>query len=337
MRSSRTLRAAAIAVMISSAAKVSAADGSVAYNFLNIPMSSRIYGLGGVNISLVNDDVNTIDQNPALLGGEMSGQLSLNYMRYVGESNFAGVRYARVAGEHGAWSAAITYLDYGEIDETDETGTQLGSFKPKDAAFSVAYSHDIADRLRGGINLKGIYSAYADYTAFAVATDLGINYYDEERDLSLSVVVANLGGQVKKFNDTHDKLPVDIRLGWSQTFGTLPLRFSVTAWNLTKWHLPCLDYGDGSSSSEPKTKDTFSSNLFRHLVFGVDIVSSPNWYIGVGYNYKTRTDMSSYHRNALSGLSLSAGLDVTKFGVGIALAQPHSGATTFMLNLNLKL
>lgn len=335
MRSSKIILAAALALTSASAA--GAADGSAAYNFLNIPMSSRIYGLGGVNISLVNDDVNTIDQNPALLGGEMSGQLSLNYMRYVGESNFAGLRYAREAGEHGAWSAAVTYLDYGEIMETDEIGSQIGSLKPKDAAFSVAYSHDITERLRGGINLKGVYSTYAEYTAFAVATDLGINYYDDEKDMSLSVVVANLGGQVKKFNDTTDKLPVDIRLGWSQTFGSLPLRFSVTAWNLTKWHLPCLDYSDGSASSEPKVKDTFSSNLFRHLVFGVDIVSSPNWYLGLGYNYKTRTDMSSYHRNAISGLSLAAGLDVSKFGVGIALAQPHTGATTFMLSLNLKM
>ncbi len=78
-----------------------AQDGSVAYNFLNIPMSNRIYGLGGVNISLVDDDISTIDQNPALLGGEMSGQVSLSYMRYLGSSNFAGLRYGHSAGEPG--------------------------------------------------------------------------------------------------------------------------------------------------------------------------------------------------------------------------------------------
>ena len=45
----------------------------------------------------------------------------------------------------------------------------------------------------GGIELKGIYSSYADYSAFALATDLGINYYNPDRDLSLlGVVVANL-------------------------------------------------------------------------------------------------------------------------------------------------
>jgi hypothetical protein len=68
-------------------------------------------------------------------------------------------------------------------------------------------------------------------------------------------------------------------------------------------------------------------------VFGADIVSSPNWYLGLGYNYKTRTDMSTYSRSMLSGLSLAAGMKVSHFSFGLALAQPHSGATTFMLNL----
>ncbi|MDE6490445.1 MAG: hypothetical protein K2L49_04715, partial [Muribaculaceae bacterium] len=61
------------------------------------------------------------------------------------------------------------------------------------------------------------------------------------------------------------------------------------------------------------------------------------FYIGVGYNYETRTDMSTYSRNFLSGLSVGAGVRVKMFGVGIALAQPHTGATTFMLNISTNL
>lgn len=314
-----------------------AQDGSVAYNFLNIPMSNRIYGLGGVNISLVDDDISTIDQNPALLGGEMSGQVSLSYMRYLGSSNFAGLRYGHSAGERGAWAAAIQYFDYGSMTETDVDGTIIGSFSPKDVAFMGAYSHDITDRLRGGINLKMIYSGYADYSAFAIATDLGLNYYDPDRDLSLSVVVANLGGQVKRFNESYDRLPIDLRLGWSQSFGSFPVRFSITAWNLTKWNLPYYETGDGTSSEKFEKKDSFSSNLFRHLVFGADLVASQNWYLGLGYNYKTRTDMSTYSRSFLSGFSLSGGIRVKSFGVGLAFAQPHTGATTIMFNLSCSL
>ena len=47
--------------------------GSTAYNFLNVTSSAKIYGLGGVNISLVDDDINVIDQNPALLDRDRRG------------------------------------------------------------------------------------------------------------------------------------------------------------------------------------------------------------------------------------------------------------------------
>ena len=323
-----------ILLLLATSVCVSAQNGSTAYNFLNISSSAKIYGLGGVNISLVDDDVSTIDQNPALLGPEMRNMLGMNYMHYVDGSNFAGARYAHSAGEHAGWSAAIQYFGYGSIKEATSDGTIIGSFSPKDVSFSGMYSHDITDRLRGGIAVKAIYSSYAEFSAFALATDLGVNYYDADRDLSLSLVVANLGGQVKRFYETHDRLPFDVRLGWSQSFGSFPLRFSITAWNLTKWHLPYTDTGDGSESAQPQEKDKFMSNLFRHLVFGIDLISSPNYYISLGYNYKTRTDMSTYKRNMLSGFTLGGGIKVKSFGISLAFAQPHTGATTFMFNLS---
>lgn len=314
-----------------------AQDGTSAYSFLNVTSSSRIYGLGGVNISLVDDDITSADQNPSLLGGEMGRQVAFNYMHYVGGSNFAGLKYAQAAGERGAWAASVRYFGYGSMKETLPDGSIVGDFSPKDVAFGATYSHDITDRLRGGVDLKFIYSSYADFSAFALSTDLGINYYDDERDLSLSAVIANLGGQIKRFDKAYDRLPFDVRLGWSQSFGSFPVRFSVTAWNLTKWHLPYVDNGDGSAENEPVVKDKFMSNLMRHLVFGADLISSRNFYIGLGYNYKTRTDMSTYSRSFVSGFSLAAGLRAKSFGFGVALAQPHTGATTFMLNLTCSL
>ena len=320
-----------------SALSMSAQDGTSAYSFLNVTSSAKIYGLGGVNISLVDGDITVTEQNPALLGAEMSNMVALNYMRYLGGSNFAGLRYGHAAGEHGAWSASVRYFGYGSMKEALPDGSIIGSFSPKDVAFGGSYAHDFTDRLRGGIALNALYSAYADYTAFAIATDLGLNYYDPDRDLSLSVVLANLGGQVKRFNEHYDRLPFDVRLGWSQSFGTFPVRFSITAWNLTKWKLPYYETGDGSSTTAPVTKESFGSNLFRHLVFGLDLISSPNYYVTLGYNYKTRTDMSTYSRSFLSGFSLGGGLRLRTVGIGLALAQPHTGGTTFMFNLSLNI
>lgn len=312
-------------------------ESSTAYNFLNLPSSTLTYGLGGINITAIEDDINSIDQNPGLLGPEVEMQLGVNYMRYIGESNFAGVKFGRSAGEHGAWMAGVQYFGYGTIKGADVNGVLTGDFSPKDMVLSATYSHDISDHWRGGATLKYIYSSYDSYTAMAIATDLGVNYYDPERNLSFSAVIANLGGQVKRFDTRYDRLPIDVRLGISKSFGTLPVIWSITAWNLTKWHLPFYDNGDGSTGSTPVIKDKFGSNLMRHLVFAADFVPSEKFHIGIGYNYKTRTDMSTYKRSFLSGFSACAGLNVRNFGVGIALSQPHNGATTIMLNLSTKL
>ena len=316
---------------------VASGDGSTAYNFLNISTSSHIYGLGGVNISLIDDDINVTDQNPALLGPEVEKQLGISYMRYIGESNFAGVKYGMAAGERSAWAVSVQYFDYGKMTSADVSGNITGTFSVKDICFGGTYSHDITDRLRGGISIKGIYSAYDEYSAFAVASDLGLNYFDPEKDLSLSFVVANLGGQVKRFNESYDRLPVDLRLGLTKMLANVPLRLSVTAWNLTRWNLPYYEVGDGSAGTEEKKKDSFGSNLMRHLVFAAEFVPSDKFYVGVGYNYKTRTDMSTYSRSFLSGFSLSAGLNVRRFGLGVAFAQPHSGATTLMFSITTSL
>lgn len=332
----------AIFIAIFSAAvastSVEARDNSEdSYGFLNIPSSARAYGLGGINISDICSDINYVDQNPALLGPEFGTQVGFNYMRYIASSNFAGVKFGKGAGEHSAWGVGLQYWGYGSIESTDENGNKLGDFSPKDIAFSGTYSRDITDYWRGGATLRVIYSAYDSYTAVALATDLGVNYYDPERDLSFSVVVANLGGQVKRFDEAYHRLPFDIRAGWTQSFGSFPVRFSVTAWNLTKWHLPYYDEGDGSERDSGKTVDSFGSNLLRHLVFAADFIPSEKFYLGIGYNYKTRTDMSSYSRSLLSGVSLAAGLRLKAFSLGLAFAQPHKSASTFMVNISTRL
>ncbi|MCM1138790.1 MAG: type IX secretion system protein PorQ [Muribaculum sp.] len=289
-----------------------------AYSFLNIPTSTLRYGLGGINISAIEDDISSIDQNPGLLGPEIGMQLGLNYMRYIGESDFTGIKFGKSAGEHSAWAAGVQYFGYGEIQGADINGIPTHDFFPKDIMFTGTYAHDISQCWRGGISLKFIYSNYDSYSAMALATDIGVNYFDSEKDFSFSTVIANLGGQIKRFHERYNQLPVDVRIGASKRFGTLPVIWSLTTWNLTEW---------GKQDSNP----------LHHIVIGADLIPSEKFHIGMGYNHKTRSEMSTYRRNILSGFSLCAGLNVKNFGVGVAMAQPHTGATTIMLNLSTNL
>lgn len=313
-----------------------AQEGASAYSFLEVPSSSHAFALGGTNITVIDDDINLMEQNPALLGPEIDMQVGFNYMHYLGASNFAGVRYGMAAGDRGAWSIGIQYLGYGTMSQTEADGSVVGTFSPQDVAFSGMYAHDFTDRLRGGINVKMIYSSYEQYTAFAMATDLGLNYYDPDHDMSLSLVLKNLGGQIKRFDNDYDRLPFDIQLGWMQRLGSSPFQLSITAWHLNKWNLPYYDMEDNGSEIRV-LKQSFMSNLFRHLVFGLQYAPSDKFYIALGYNYKTRTDMSTYNRNILSGFSIGAGLKVKSFALGVAYAQPHKSGSSIMLNLSTNL
>lgn len=84
-------------------------------------------------------------------------------------------------------------------------------------------------------------------------------------------------------------------------------------------------------------KSNFGSDLFRHLIFCAQYMPSERFYLDIAYNYKTRTDMSTYQRNFLSGFSAGFGIKVRTFSVGLAYAMPHKSASTLLLNLGLNI
>ena len=319
-----------IAVTFESSAQLT----SSGYGFLDIPVSSHAYTLGGVNTALIDNDIMLSDQNPALIGPEIGMQGAAAYMHYLGSGNFGAARFGMYAGERGAWCAGIRYLNYGSFDGYLPDGSSTGKFSPKDVVIEGTYSHDITDRLRGGVSYRMIISNYEQYNAFAMAVDAGINYYNDENDLSLSAVLTNMGGQIKRFDSQYNRLPFDIRLGYMQTLGNSAFQLSINAWHLTRWKLPYYSHDKNKPEEMQQIKSNFFSDLFRHLVFGLQYSPSDKFYIGLGYNYKTRTDMSAYQRNFLSGFTLGAGLKVRTFGFGISYAMPHKAGSTMMLNLN---
>ena len=309
--------------------------GANAYSFLEVSSATHAQALGGQAIAAAGPDPMMVDQNPALLGPEVGRVAALSYMRYFGSSNFMAARFAQSAGERGAWSAGIRYLDYGSIDGYNQDGSYTGTFKPQDIAVEGTYSHDFNDRLRGGITAKFLYSNYEEYTAIALAADLGINYYDEEHDLSLAAVIKNAGGQVKRFNEEYDHLPFDIQLGYMQGLAEGPFSLSITAHHLTHWKLPYYkhDQNAGTDADTEEEDYKFIPTFFRHLTFGLQYSPSDLFYVALGYNYKTRGDMGTFQRNFLSGFSLGLGLNVKDFAVGVSFSQPHKSATTVGLNL----
>jgi hypothetical protein len=188
-----------------------AQESAAVFNFLRLPISAHAAALGGNNISLIEDDVTLAYHNPALLINVSDNTLNLNYMTYITDSKVAGAMFNKVFGDRSVGAVSARYVDYGSFDGYDENNTATGSFAAKDIEVKIMYSYLLTDQLSGGVSGKFITSKYESYSSVALGVDLGLNYYDEEKNFSASLTLNNLGGQVKAFDDKTEKLPFDIQ------------------------------------------------------------------------------------------------------------------------------
>lgn len=297
------------------AATTKAQDSRTGYNFLRLPVSAHAAALGGDNISIIEDDESMIFNNPALLSSVSDKTINLNYMNYMSGANTASASFNRIIKERASVAASAQFIDYGKMKETDENNIQTGEFSAKDISIAGYFSYMLTDRLAGGITAKFITSDIGDYNSIAMGVDLGLNYYDPEKEWSVSLVAKNLGGQMKAYDDQYDRMPIDIQLGASKRFAHMPFRISATLVDLNH-----LDY-----------------KFINHLVAGVDIIISPTIWVGAGYNFRranemkiTETDGESSHG---AGLSFGAGINLERFKLNLAYGKYHVSSSSILINL----
>lgn len=305
---------------------VNAQTGEIAFGFLRLPYSAHVAALGGTNISTIDDDITLAAHNPALLINVSHNTLNLNYMTYMSDSKVAGVGYSRVFGERSAGAIIARYVDYGQFEGYDENNVYTGTFKAKDMEFAATYSYLLSDYWSGGVAAKFIYSKYESMSSIALGIDLGLNYFNEDSDLSASLVFKNLGAQVKAFEDKSEKMPFDILLGVTKRLGNAPIRLSLTMNNLHKWSNDDFYNADGS-------KDSFSKKLLKHFTFGADVLLGERFYASIGYNYRMTKELSTSD-SKWDGLSIGAGGGINKFKFGISYSKLHVSSNSLLFNVS---
>lgn len=299
---------------------VSAQESGSVFNFLNLPVSSHSTALGGKNISLVEDDISLALQNPALLTGVSDKTVGFSFMTYMQGCNTGAAAYSQQVGKYGNWGVHARFVGYGSTQETLLSGEIVGEFKPLDFCLAGQYSHLLSERWAGGVTAKFIYSHYGPYTSCALATDLGLNYFDEESDFSLSIAARNLGGQVKSFGNTRDHLPADLEIGFTKSLGHAPIRISLTMVDLTRWT------SDDYFTTGNKLKS--GSIFMNHFVLGAEYLISDNYYIGLGFNFRRAYEMNAAGSSHAAGLSFGGGVNLKRLKFGIAYAKYHVSAPT---------
>lgn len=295
---------------------LSAQESQTAYNFLRLPVSAHAAALGGDNISLVDDDATLIFQNPALINDVSDRTINLNFMTYMEGAKTASAAFLKAAGERGTWGVTAQYMDYGSMKETTADNQELGTFSARDIAIGGTFAYALTNELSGGVTAKFITSYIGSYNSLALGVDLGINYYHEDYDLSLSAVARNLGGQFKAYKDDFDRIPLDLQIGATKRIGHSPLRVSATMSRLNDW----------------------SEGFGRHFAIGADVLLGQSIYVAAGYNFRRASEMKISDAEGSSahgaGLSIGAGLSLERFKLHVAYAKYHVSASSILINIS---
>jgi hypothetical protein len=316
--------------------------GTGVYQFLDLPVSSRLAALGSINVSLHDNDINFAFQNPALLTSETNNMIGLNMSNYLADIKFGTAVYGKNFGNKNYFAIGMQYIDYGLFQETTDLNQITGQFTAEDMALYIMYARPITNKITVGATLKPVYSAYETYTSYGVAMDAGVSYNDSINLFSAGLVLKNMGTQLKGYYSVdgvqhYEPLPFDIQLGISKKFKHAPLRFSVTLDNLQHWDLSYESTNqpvDNTTGLAITNKIGFVDMAFRHTVFAVEFVPSQNFYLTVAYNDRRQQEMTMSGFKSGAGFSYGGGIKLYKFHVGFGMTQFQVGNYAYEFSIS---
>lgn len=272
--------------------------GQRVFEFQNVPATARVAALGGMNISLKQEDASMFFQNPALLDSSMVKKFSFTYNPYFAQIRQFTASYVFQTKKLGIWAIGIQDLSYGSFVQTDPSGLLLGDFRANDFAINIAKSHKLGN-FTLGVNLKWLGSQIESYNAHALVLDFGGIFQHPEKDFVAALSFKNLGFLVSDYAETSaSEIPWDIRLGLSFKPQFMPFRFSFTFYELHQW-----DIGFQDPTNELAKDITFFDNLFRHMTFGGEFTIHKNFNIRMGYNHLRNRELQLEEGARFAGFS----------------------------------
>ena len=138
------LLALALLACIPFGANAQVTGGRSAFQFLTLSPAARVTALGGLQMTVRDDDVVFAAQNPAALNADMDGRLSFQHNFFLTDIQHGYAAYAAHLPKIGfTVHGGLQYVNYGDIQQADEFGYVTGKVKAGETATlcSVALTH----------------------------------------------------------------------------------------------------------------------------------------------------------------------------------------------------
>ncbi|WKK73791.2 type IX secretion system protein PorQ [Marivirga salinae] len=317
--------------------------GLRAFSFMETPNHARLAGMGTVNVSSNAGDVNMVWQNPALLNSDMAGQISFSVNPYFADIYNSQITYAEDFEKVGIFSLGISYFHYGQFEGFDNTGGTTENFNASDYAIQVSHSREDGV-FKYGASLKFVANQISGFNQSALLADLGGAFVHPEEELSLGLVIKNLGFFTSKYAAEERNLPFDVQLGGTYKPEFMPFRFSLTLNRLYQYDLSYFDesllsdddnvvFTDVNNNS-PSTFD----KIFQHVTIGTEIILGKNVNLRAGYNHLIRQSLRAEQVGGAGGFTFGVYFQTKKFNMAYSSAIYQAGGFAHFITLgsNLK-
>lgn len=209
---------------------------TTAVPFLRISPDARAGGMGDVGVA-TSADANSSFWNLAKTPFATNPiGIGITYTPWLKDLGLNDVYLLSAAGyfrldDQASLAASVRYFSLGNIQFTDDNGTNLQEGRPREWGIDVGYARKLGPRMGLGVALRYIHSNLAggfsqngtNYKAGnAVAGDLSFYYNgsDETRSgWSFGAVLSNLGSKIGYTNDARQKdyIPANLGLGAAYT------------------------------------------------------------------------------------------------------------------------
>ncbi len=210
---------------------------TTAVPFLRISPDARSGGMGDLGVA-TSADANSAFWNLAKTPFNTSkGGVSLTYTPWLKGLDINDVYLAALSGYYKlddlqAISGSLRYFSLGNIQFTDNNGSELGQYRPREFALDAGYSRKLSEKLGVGIMLRYINSSLASgdpnnsgtiyKPGTSVAADLSVFHTGVKEDgsgLNYGVTLSNLGSKISYTNDATQKdyIPANLGMGVAYT------------------------------------------------------------------------------------------------------------------------
>lgn len=311
--------------------------GENSFNFLRLSENARVAALGGHLISSYDSlDVNTGNYNPANIQASHRNKLGVNFLPLKQGISKTSLSYTAQVPKAGLLNFNIQHIGYGDIPSTDALGNNIGTINPQEFALSVGKSF-IQGPFSLGTSVEFARSKIGNFGASSLLLDLGGTYLHPKKDLTISLLLDNLGFALTKFTPESDvNVPLNITTALSYKPEHMPVRFHFSAHNLQRLDIQYLDTLNTFEIDEQGEKITpqkqLSEQIFRHFNLGLEFELFKSLHFRMGYNHLRRKELKTETKGG-SGFSFGGMLRVKRFAFEFSRAYYFAGSGSSVLSI----